>query len=128
MLTHGLFVVSKSAINLATQNGRVNAGSSNPPNPNGKNGGQKHQDAINDVEKDMQDWGLNTQEVPVNIPGGNKQKRYIDIEGTDPKTGAKEQVQVGKKNKNGTPVSRERKALDDVQNATGTRPKFVPYN
>ncbi len=50
------------------------------------------------------------------------------MQGTDPKTGKVEQVQVGKQNQNGTPVAREVKALNDIEKATGTRPKFVPYN
>lgn len=129
LATHGVLTMSNSANNLVNRNGRVNASSSNPPNPNGKKGGQAHQDKVNEVEADMKKRGMTTdREVKVKTPGGNKQSRYIDVEGTNPKTGAKEQVQVGKKNKNGTPVSRERKAMNDVQNATGNRPKFVPYN
>lgn len=61
-------------------------------------------------------------------PGGNKEKRYIDLEGRHPKTGEVKQYQIGKQNKNGRPVSRERKAMDDVENATDTRPEFIPYN
>jgi hypothetical protein len=29
---------------------------------------------------------------------------------------------------NGTPVSREVRALDDIEKATGVRPFFEPYN
>lgn len=99
------------------------------PNPDGKKGGKAHQDKVTEVEKDMETRGLETKkEVEVKTPGGNKKKRYVDIEGIDPKTGKKEQVQVGKQNKDGTPVSRERKALDDIEQATGSRPEFKPYN
>ncbi len=98
------------------------------PNPNGKKGGEAHQNKVNEAEKKMQEKGMETKrEVEVKTPGGTKEKRYIDVEGKDPKTGKTEQVQVGKENKNGTPVSRERKALDDVEKATGVRPTFVPY-
>ena len=77
----------------------------------------------------MQSKGMKTErESRVKTPGGNKENRYIDVKGTDPKTGEVEEVQVGKQNKNGTPVSRERKALDDVEKATGKRPTFIPYN
>jgi hypothetical protein len=67
-------------------------------------------------------------EVKADTPGGNKEKRYVDVVGTDPVTGKKEMVQVGKENKNGTPVSRERKAIDDINGSTGETVKFVPYN
>lgn len=30
--------------------------------------------------------------------------------------------------KGGAPVARERKAMDDIQDATGTRPGYHPYN
>jgi hypothetical protein len=100
-----------------------------PPNPDGKKGGKPHQDKIEEVAKDMDKRGLQVQrEVMVKTPGGNKEKRFIDVQGTNPKTGATEQVQVGKQNKNGTPVSREVKAMDDVQKTTNVRPTFVPYN
>ena len=104
-------------------------GNKKVPSPNGRNGGEAHQSKIKEIEKSMQERGLDTKrEVKIETPGGSKKRRYIDVEGKDPKTGKTEQVQVGKQNKNGTPVSRERKALDDVEKATGTRPKFEPYN
>jgi RHS repeat-associated protein len=99
------------------------------PNPGGKNGGEPHQKTIAKEEKRMQSEGKVTErEVKVDTPGGNKEKRYVDLVGTDPATGKKEMVQVGKENKNGTPVSRERKAIDDIKGATGENVKFVPYN
>ncbi|HVG17080.1 MAG TPA: RHS repeat-associated core domain-containing protein [Chitinophagaceae bacterium] len=100
------------------------------PNPHGKNGGPDHQERIGEVEKSLEKEGFDKieKEVLVNTPGGTKQKRYIDVQGTNTKTGDVKQVQVGKENKDGSPVSSERKALDDVENATGTRPKFEPYN
>ena len=36
--------------------------------------------------------------------------------------------QIGRQNKDGTPVSRERRASDDIEAATGMRPNFYPYN
>ncbi|WP_018628831.1 hypothetical protein [Niabella aurantiaca] len=64
----------------------------------------------------------------IETPNGTQGKRYIDVQGTNPKTGEVESVQVGRVNKNGTPVKREREALDDIENATKQRPRFVPYN
>jgi RHS repeat-associated protein len=102
----------------------------NVPNPNGKNGGQAHQSKIAEVEKDLTSKGYTNikKETMVKTPGGNKEKRFMDISGKNPNTGKVEHHNVGKSNKNGTPVSREVKALDDVQKATGTRPTFHSYN
>jgi hypothetical protein len=36
--------------------------------------------------------------------------------------------QVGRQNLDGSPVVREVQALDDIEEATGIRPNFVPYN
>lgn len=99
------------------------------PNPNGSKGGQLHQDKIKAVEKDMQSRGLKTEkEVVVKTPQGEKNHRKVDVVGTHPKTGKKEMVNVGKQNKNKTPVKRERKAQEDVKKATDDDVKFVPYN
>ncbi len=100
------------------------------PNHNGKKGGEAHQKTIDKEEQRLKDQGYDKteREVPVATPGGTKEKRYIDLKGTNTKTGATEEVQVGKQNKNGTPVSREQKALNDIEKATGVRPTYVPYN
>jgi RHS repeat-associated protein len=103
-------------------------GKKRPPNPNGKKGGTDHQEKVNEAEKKLQEEGYETQrEVKVETPDGEKTKRYIDVQGTKP-TGEVKSVQVGKQNKDGTPVSRETKAMDDIEQATGQRPDFVPYN
>lgn len=67
-------------------------------------------------------------EVPVKTPEGEKSKRYVDVQGTNTTTGEVKQIQVGKQNKGGTPVSREVKAIKDIEKATGTKPDFKPYN
>jgi len=65
----------------------------------------------------------------VKTPGGTKEKRFIDLKGTNTETGETQTVQVGKKNKNGTSVSREVKALDDIEKkGNQQRPVFIPYN
>ncbi|OCA77103.1 hypothetical protein BBI01_01175 [Chryseobacterium artocarpi] len=120
----GIFTGAEASAGIAeTTAGKV-------PNPYGKNGGPLHQQKIKDVETELTAEGFTKieKEVKVPTPDGSKSKRFIDVQGTNPKTGEVRQVQVGKQNKNGTPVSRERKALDDIEQATGTRPEFVPYN
>jgi len=59
------------------------------PNPNGKNGGVAHQKTIDREEAKMKDEGFTEtrREVKVNTPKGEKSKRYIDLEGKNPKTG-----------------------------------------
>ena len=52
----------------------------------------------------------------------------MDVRGINPTTGEVKYVQVGRQNKNETPVARERRALDDIEKATGQRPIFIPYN
>jgi hypothetical protein len=99
------------------------------PNPDGKNGGKPHQETNKKEAERMKKEGKEVQkEVMIKTPDGKKSKRFVDQTGTDPKTGQKEMVQVGKQNKNGTPVKRERDAMDDIEKATGQRPTFVPYN
>ena len=100
------------------------------PNPYGKTGGPAHQAAIKEAEGELKEAGFTSikKEVMVKTPDGTKSKRFIDIEGTNPKTGEVKQIQVGKQTQKGNPISRERKALDDIEGATGVRPEFKPYN
>ena len=100
----------------------------NVPNPNGKKGGLAHQQTIQSVTDNMRKQGLDVQfEHYVKTPGGYKNSRYGDILVTDPQTGEQWIVQVGKQTKFGNPVSREIKAIQDLQNA-GYNVQFVPYN
>jgi len=103
------------------------------PNPNGKKGSQAHQHKIGEYEKKLQDKGWDvTRERKVNTEGGHKNSRYTDL--TASKDGKTLNVQVGKANKNGKAVSRERKAIEDINNSTKNQPNgsnrtiFVPYN
>jgi hypothetical protein len=68
-------------------------------------------------------------ELMVPTPGGAKSRRFLDIVGRSRETGAVlEMHQVGRQTKRGLPVSREVRALDDIQSAMGLRPTFHPYN
>ncbi|MDI3288367.1 hypothetical protein [Polyangium sp. 15x6] len=98
------------------------------PNPNGKKGGEAHQAKVREIEADIKERGLKPKtEQRVRTPGGQKENRYVDVAG---KRGDEvvEMHQVGRQTKGGQPVSRERKALDDVERATGQRPTFHPIN
>lgn len=96
-------------------------------NPYGKTGGPAHQAAIAETKRDLQKEGyIVTTEAFVPIPeGGHKSVRYADILASKKEEAL--YVQVGRKNKNGTPVSRERKALEDLKRAK-KNVRFIPYN
>ena len=99
------------------------------PNPNGKNGDAAHQETIGKVEKDMQNRGLTTQrEYKIKTSGGEKSSRYVDVVGKDAEGNVVEMHQVGRQTQAGNPVARETRALNDIENATGTRPQFHPSN
>jgi hypothetical protein len=92
-------------------------------------GGTEHQAKVKEVEADIKARGLNVRkEYMVPTPEGTRDKRFVDVAGVDPSTGdVKEMHQVGLQTKDGQPVARERKALDDIQKATGDRPEFHPH-
>ena len=99
------------------------------PNPYGKLGGPAHQDMIGRTIKVLRDSGYTIRtERKIDTPDGFKPYRYADITATDPDTGEKWVIQVGKQTKGGLPVSRERKALDDLMKNDDAKPLFQPYN
>ena len=99
------------------------------PNPHGRLGSPAHRAVVDDVARDLTSKGYTgiTRETHVPTPGGEKANRYADISGIDPTTGNREYHQVGRQTKGGLPVKRERDALDDLANATGTTPVFHIY-
>ena len=109
-------------------------------NPYGKLGSPAHRQKIDEIEKNIGDRGLNfDREYSVDVTkvkGRTKNTRYIDIVALDENDKVIEMYQVGKVNKNGNPVLRERKAIFDINNAVrfnneirnGIKVKFVKYN
>lgn len=65
-------------------------------------------------------------EVTIATPGGHKPYRRADASFRDPKTGQVFHHNVGLKTQKGRPISRERKALDDVRGA-GEKMEFHEY-
>jgi len=99
------------------------------PNPNGKKGGKKHQLKIEEIEKDILNRDYIAARERAHKKEGTNKKRYSDIVAIDSETkDIKEIHQIGKQNKNGTPVKRERKAIEDIEKATGLKVIFHPYN
>jgi hypothetical protein len=80
-----------------------------------------------------EDWehvgGGSKTEFTVKTPGGTKDSRRLDITFRNKKTGKLYHEQVGRTEKStGQPVKREREAIDDINEATGIKPKFTPYD
>ena len=100
------------------------------PNPNGKKGGEAHQNKTDEVEKKIIQRKLNpVREIYKRKTDKNGKSRYIDIGAEDKKTGdLVEAHQIGKQNKNGTPVKRERDAMEDIEKLSGIKVTFHPYN
>ncbi len=100
------------------------------PNPFGELGGPAHQAKVEEVAGNMAQKGLEvSREVRIATPGGAKSARYADAVGRDPATGKIREIhQVGKQTKKGQPVSRERKAVEDIEKARKQKVTFDPYN
>jgi hypothetical protein len=105
------------------------AGKKAVPNPNGRKGGEEHQGKVGEVKADIESRGLDAKtEQRVDTRGGTKDTRFVDVAGKDADGNIVEMHQIGKQTKGGKPVSRETKALDDIERAKGARPQFHPYN
>jgi hypothetical protein len=103
---------------------------SGAPNPYGRLGGPAHQADVGRIAQQIESRGLEAvREHRVLTPRGAKGARFVDVAARDPKTGQiVEMHQVGTQPQSGSPVAKENKAMNDIQNATGTRPDFHPYN
>ena len=86
---------------------------------------------IQQLKKDHPTWthenGSSKVEESIQTPGGFKSRRRPDITFKKP-DGTFYRENVGKTLKDGSTIPRERKALDDMEKATGTRPDFTPYD
>ncbi len=99
------------------------------PNPYGKKGGPAHQAKVDDVVASIEGRALTAQkEVRIDTPGGSKQKRYANVVARDANGKIVEIHQVGKQTKGGQPVSRERRAIDDIERAKKQKVEYHPYN
>jgi len=104
-------------------------------NKNGKKGSEKHQDVQNkELEKAKKEYkGKKVKtEVVVPTPNGLRENRVADV-------GVyswirnmfhmkfHKIIQIGKTNKDGTPVKREQKAIEDIEAHTGIKVTFIDY-
>jgi RHS repeat-associated protein len=103
--------------------GPLQSSATKPPNPDGSKGAPDHQQTAEEERKDIGENGQ--QEVRVETPGGEKGHRKIDAAKVE-NGKVTEARQVIRPNKNGTPPAREVRAANDIQKATGVKPKMVP--
>ena len=102
-----------------------------PPNPDGSRGGREHQQRIRERIETLEDQdyehigGGDRTEETVRTPGGDREARRPDITMRRP-DGTTHRENVGVQNRDGRPVSRERRAQEDIRNATG-QCQFTPY-
>jgi len=87
------------------------------PNPNGKKGSKDHQDFIENIwKKLLKKFKKVKKEYEIEI--SNDKKRFVDVAGLDETGNPVELHQVGRTNKDGSPVIRERRAIEDIEKAT----------
>jgi RHS repeat-associated protein len=94
-------------------------------NPWGRFGGPAHRATVNKLSEMLQKDGFEvTKEVKIPTPRGLKGSRYVDVVGVKKNSGETKMYQVGERNQNGSPVAREVRAMDDIEQETGIRPQF----
>ena len=92
---------------------------------------REHQDKIKGRIEELKGEGKghvaggDKPEERVDTPGGEKGSRRPDITMENP-DGSKYRENVGRQNKDGSPVARERRAREDIERATG-QCNFSPY-
>jgi len=97
------------------------------PNPHGRLGGPKHKGKVKEVGDDIAARGfLAVFEAGIDLISGRK--RFADVIAQFRNGKIAEIHQIGVQNANGTPVKREQDAMKDMEEATGIKPIFHPYN
>ena len=98
-------------------------------NPYGRLGGPAHQNKIQNVALDIENRGFQVQaEFKIDTPNGAKLYRFADVVAIDIFTGLLVEIhQIGVSTKKGLPVSRERKAIQDIEIATGQKVIYHSY-
>jgi RHS repeat-associated protein len=103
------------------------------PNRWGSRGSPAHREVIEQRIEELRKAGHELKgggplpEEVVPTPGGAKSMRRPDITTQTP-DGSTHRENVGRTTKAGEPVARERRALDDIERATGKRPDYTPYD
>ncbi|MCB1179423.1 MAG: hypothetical protein KDK36_17710 [Leptospiraceae bacterium] len=97
------------------------------PNPNGRKGGEKHQNKVKEVVVQVEKKGLLASlEHFLKLVTGKR--KFIDVAGLDSEGNEIEYHQVGKETKKGLPVKRERDTIEEISNSKDVEIYFHPYN
>jgi len=87
------------------------------PNPYGKKGNPDHQNLIAHLFSLLRSDNKNPRmEAPIDLPDGRK--RFADVVARDENGDITEIHQVGRTNKDGSKVKRERDAIDDIEKSS----------
>ena len=78
--------------------------------------------------KRLSTHGGSKKEEVIRTKNGKKSYRRPDITMRDPKTGKRYRENVGRRNKRGDPVKRERDAKKDIEDETGESCGFSSYD
>ncbi|MBR6666205.1 MAG: RHS repeat-associated core domain-containing protein [Lachnospiraceae bacterium] len=120
---------ARDAAKVVKSGSNAGSGVKKVPNPYGKKGCQAHRDTIASIQPSRTGGAMNYEKGFV-TPKGSKSCRYADaVEIADGNIVAIHQV--GKVNKNGTPVIRESRAIEDIMNSSdynGAPIYFWPYS
>lgn len=107
-------------------------------NPNGKKGGDEHQEMIKQIIEQI-DGSIDDQsgkkiearkEYPISTPSGKKTLRIVDVAGLIETEERKKLVylaQAGLTDKSGKPVLREQESIEDVEKETKIHVNFYDY-
>jgi len=96
-------------------------------NPYGKKGSPEHQNLILKI-KQMLEQIYKRVRREYKVPTTDNKSRVLDIVALNDDGSVAEYHQIGKQNKNGEPVARERKAIQEIEKATGKKVFFHAYN
>lgn len=100
-------------------------------NPYGRHGGPRHRETVKRRAEELTAQGYiitgggGGRERAVRTPEGRV--RYPDISAKTP-SGRPYYENIGRSTRDGRPVARERRAIDDINRATGTRTGYTPYD
>lgn len=96
------------------------------PNPHGRKGSPEHRKKVDETAEEIEKRGLSfLKEFFLRLKDGKW--RYADIVAIDKDDNLKEIHQVGLTNKNGTPVAREKRAIDDIEQSYNINVVFHKY-
>ncbi len=97
------------------------------PNPYGRLGSPPHQDKVDEVAEDIESRGFAyVKELFLRLFNGRG--KFVDVAAFDNQQKLQELHQIGKQNKNGLPVKRERDTIEEIHENMGIKPEFHSYN